>query len=80
MLRSRWQRELHADVARRSRSDVQTDAENAHRAIVANDRDYMGDNTNGPVLNVLATIYLVILVLVSLATIPLMVITNQGQG
>ena len=46
--------------------------------VVANDREYMGDKTNGPVLNTLATIYLVILVLVSLATIPLMIITKGG--
>ena len=46
--------------------------------VVANDPEYMGDKTNGPVLNTLATIYLVILVLVSVATIPLMIITKGG--
>jgi Mn2+/Fe2+ NRAMP family transporter len=47
--------------------------------VIANDPGYMGDTTNGPVLNVVATIYLVILVLVSIATIPLMIITKAGQ-
>jgi manganese transport protein len=47
--------------------------------VIANDPGYMGDRTNGPILNVLATIYLVILVLVALATIPLMIITKAGQ-
>jgi Mn2+/Fe2+ NRAMP family transporter len=47
--------------------------------VVANDPGYMGDNTNGRLLNVVATIYLVILVLVSVATIPLMIITKAGQ-
>jgi manganese transport protein len=47
--------------------------------VIANDPGYMADNTNGPVLNTVATIYLVILVAVSLATIPLMIITKAGQ-
>jgi manganese transport protein len=46
--------------------------------IIANDPRYMRDKTNGPVLNVIATIYLVILLLVSVATIPLMIITKAG--
>jgi Mn2+/Fe2+ NRAMP family transporter len=46
--------------------------------VVSNDRDYMGDKTNGPLLNFFATIYLVIIVLVALATIPLMIITKAG--
>jgi manganese transport protein len=46
--------------------------------VVANDREYMGEKTNGPILNTLATIYLVILVAVSLVTIPLMIITKGG--
>jgi len=46
--------------------------------VVSNDRDYMGDKTNGPVLNFLATVYLVIIVLVAVATIPLMIITKGG--
>ena len=47
--------------------------------VIANDPGYMADKTNGRLLNVVATIYLVILVLVSIATIPLMIITKAGQ-
>jgi Mn2+/Fe2+ NRAMP family transporter len=47
--------------------------------IVANDRDYMGDHVNGRVTNVLASIYLVIIVVASLAAIPLMIVTGAGQ-
>lgn len=47
--------------------------------VIANDPDYMGEDVNGPVLNTLGTIYLVILVVISLATVPLMVITKAGQ-
>jgi Mn2+/Fe2+ NRAMP family transporter len=48
--------------------------------VIANDPSYMGDDhTNGRLLNALAMVYLVLLVLVSLATIPLMVITRAGS-
>jgi len=46
--------------------------------VVSNDRDYMGEKTNGPVLNFLATVYLIIIVIVAVATIPLMIITKGG--
>jgi len=46
--------------------------------IVANDRDYLGDRVNGPVANALGILYLVIIVAVALAAIPLMVITGMG--
>ena len=47
--------------------------------VIANDPDYMGDeHTNGRFLNTIATVYLVILVVVSVATIPLMIITKAG--
>jgi manganese transport protein len=47
--------------------------------IIANDPTYMGtDHVNGMLLNALASVYLVILVLVSIATIPLMIITRAG--
>ena len=47
--------------------------------VIANDPGYMGEeHTNGRFLNALALVYLVILVLVALATIPLMVITKAG--
>jgi manganese transport protein len=47
--------------------------------VIANDPGYMGDSTNGRALNTIATFYLVLLVLVSVATIPLMIITKAGQ-
>jgi manganese transport protein len=46
--------------------------------VVSNDPDYMGDKTNGPVLNFVATIYLVLIVTIAVATIPLMIITKGG--
>jgi Mn2+/Fe2+ NRAMP family transporter len=47
--------------------------------LIANDPAYMGDKTNGPILNTIATIYLFILGAVAIATIPLMIITKAGQ-
>ena len=47
--------------------------------VIANDPAYMDEHTNGRILNILATIFLVILVVVSVATIPLMIITKAGQ-
>jgi Mn2+/Fe2+ NRAMP family transporter len=46
--------------------------------IVANDRAYMGDRVNSKVTNGLASLYLVFLVAVALATIPLMIVTKGG--
>jgi manganese transport protein len=46
--------------------------------VVANDPAYVGDATNGRILNAIATVYLVILVVVSVATIPLIIITKGG--
>ncbi|MEO8694016.1 MAG: divalent metal cation transporter [Acidimicrobiales bacterium] len=46
--------------------------------VLANDRDYVGEHCNGRAMNFVAMVYLVILVLVSLATIPLMIITRAG--
>jgi manganese transport protein len=47
--------------------------------VIANDAEYMGEDTNGRVLNFVATLYLVLLVAVALATIPLMILTKAGQ-
>ena len=48
--------------------------------VIANDPRYVGaDHTNGRFLNALASVYLVILVLVAVATIPLMIITKGGS-
>jgi manganese transport protein len=48
--------------------------------LVANDRAYMGKYVNGRVSNVLGVAYLVVILAVSLSAIPLMIITNVGQG
>ncbi len=47
--------------------------------IVANDSGYMGDETNGRVTNVLASIYLVIVLVASLAVIPLMIVEGSDN-
>jgi Mn2+/Fe2+ NRAMP family transporter len=47
--------------------------------IVANDPGYMGDKTNGKVMNILAQAYLVIILAASVAAIPLMIVTGVGQ-
>ncbi|MFV8053417.1 NRAMP family divalent metal transporter [Mycobacterium sp. 48b] len=47
--------------------------------IVANDPEYMGDKTNGRLLNMFGSVYLVIIVAASLAAIPLMIVTGAGQ-
>lgn len=47
--------------------------------VVANDPDYMGDKVNGRFGNAIGSVYLVILVVVSLATIPLMIATKAGS-
>lgn len=46
--------------------------------IVANDRDYMGDKVNSRPANAIAFAYLVLLTVVSIATIPLMIWTKAG--
>lgn len=48
--------------------------------LVANDRSYMGRYVNGKLANAFGLFYLVVILVVSVAAIPLMVITNQGQG
>jgi Mn2+/Fe2+ NRAMP family transporter len=47
--------------------------------IVANDSEYMGDHTNGRGTNMVASVYLVIILVASLAAIPLMIVTGAGQ-
>ncbi len=47
--------------------------------IVANDPEYMGDKTNGRLVNLFGSVYLVIIVAASLAAIPLMIVTGAGQ-
>ena len=47
--------------------------------VVANDPDYMGDKVNGRFGNAVASFYLVVIMVVALATIPLMIVTKAGQ-
>lgn len=47
--------------------------------IVANDRDYMGEEVNGRLANTLGLIYLVVIVVASVAAIPLMIVTGAGS-
>ena len=47
--------------------------------VIANDRDYMGDKTNSRPLNAIAFAYMLLLIVVAVATIPLMIVTKAGQ-
>jgi Mn2+/Fe2+ NRAMP family transporter len=47
--------------------------------VVANDRTYMGRHTNGRLANTLGSLYLVVVLVASLAAIPLMLVTRVGQ-
>ncbi|KRE88130.1 Nramp family divalent metal transporter [Arthrobacter sp. Soil764] len=47
--------------------------------IVANDPQYMHEHVNGRVVNVLGMVYLVIILVASLAAIPLMIVTGAGS-
>jgi Mn2+/Fe2+ NRAMP family transporter len=46
--------------------------------VVANDPDYMGDKTNGRLTNVLGFVFLLIVAVISVATLPLMIVTRAG--
>ena len=46
--------------------------------VVANDKEFMGEDTNSRLINVLASIYLVIIMVVAVVTIPLMLATKAG--
>jgi len=48
--------------------------------LVANDRAYMREHANGRLANVFGVVYLLVILFVALAAIPLMLITNMGQG
>jgi manganese transport protein len=48
--------------------------------LVANDRSYMGAYVNGKLANVLGGVYFVLIMVIAVAAIPLMLITNGGQG
>jgi manganese transport protein len=48
--------------------------------LVANDREYMRRYVNGRLANVFGIGYLVVILLVAIAAIPLMILSNMGQG
>ena len=48
--------------------------------LVANDRAYMGAHVNGKLANALGVVYFVVILVVAVAAIPLMLMTNGGQG
>jgi Mn2+/Fe2+ NRAMP family transporter len=48
--------------------------------LVANDRAYMGEETNGRLANVFGVFYLVIIIAIAVAAIPVLVLSNMGQG
>jgi len=47
--------------------------------VVANDGDYMGSHVNGRTLNALASVFLVIMVVTSIVTVPLLFFTKAGR-
>ncbi|RNL80198.1 NRAMP family divalent metal transporter [Nocardioides marmorisolisilvae] len=47
--------------------------------VVANDRDYMGEHTNGMLANTLGSVYLVLVVVASIVAIPLLIVTGMGS-
>jgi Mn2+/Fe2+ NRAMP family transporter len=48
--------------------------------LVANDRAYMGRYANGRVSNIFGIFYLVVVLLIAVAAIPLLLLSNMGQG
>jgi manganese transport protein len=48
--------------------------------LIANDRTYMGSNVNGRLANVLGVLYFFVIIAIAVAAIPLLIITNGGQG
>jgi Mn2+/Fe2+ NRAMP family transporter len=48
--------------------------------LVARDKGYMGTYANGKLANTLGWIYLVVILVLSLTAVPLLILTNMGQG
>jgi manganese transport protein len=48
--------------------------------LVANDRAYMGNHANGIVGNVFGIFYLVVVLVIAVAAVPLLLLSNMGQG
>jgi Mn2+/Fe2+ NRAMP family transporter len=47
--------------------------------IVANDETYMGEHVNGRLANLFGTVFLLLILVVAVAAIPLMIITKAGE-
>lgn len=47
--------------------------------MIANDPDYIGDQVNGRFSNALGTAYMILLLVVAVAAVPLMIATKAGQ-
>jgi Mn2+/Fe2+ NRAMP family transporter len=48
--------------------------------LVANDRAYMGNHANGILANVFGLLYLLVVLVIAAAAIPLLLLSNMGQG
>jgi Mn2+/Fe2+ NRAMP family transporter len=48
--------------------------------LVAGDSNYMGEHANGRLTSTLGWLYLVVIAVISLAAVPLLVLTNMGEG
>jgi len=48
--------------------------------LVANDRTYMGSHANGKLANIVGVAYFFVILAIAVAAIPLMIVTNGGQG
>jgi manganese transport protein len=48
--------------------------------LVARDRSFMGEHANGPISSFLGWLYLVVIMVVAVAAIPLLIATNAGGG
>jgi Mn2+/Fe2+ NRAMP family transporter len=48
--------------------------------LVANDHAYMGRHRNGVIANVFGLFYLVVVLVIAVAAIPLLVLSNMGRG
>ena len=47
--------------------------------VVANDREYLGDQVNGKVRNALGVFFLIVILVAAVAAIPLLILTGAGQ-
>ena len=47
---------------------------------VAGNSDYMGEYKNGPLATTLGWVYLLIILVLAVAAVPLLVLSNGGQG